>query len=72
MVEPTWLLMSSPTIGSPASWNFWAHTGSEAMKTGMALTNADPGLEAGVGVEALGLLGADRQVADQDLGTRFT
>jgi hypothetical protein len=32
--------MSSPTIGTPASVNFWAHTGSLAMNTGMALTNA--------------------------------
>ena len=42
MVEPTWLLMSSPTIGTPASRNLRAHTGSEAMKTGMAFTKATP------------------------------
>src|ERR1700677_3466887 len=36
MVEPTWLLMSSPTIGTPASRNLRAHSGSEAMKIGMA------------------------------------
>ncbi len=42
MVAPTWLLMSSPTIGTPASSNFLAHTGSEAMNTGSALTNATP------------------------------
>ena len=42
MVAPTWLLMSSPTIGTPASANFLAHTGSEAMNTGSALTNATP------------------------------
>ena len=42
MVAPTWDLMSSPTIGTPASWNLRAHTGSEAMKTGMALTKATP------------------------------
>ncbi len=42
MVAPTWLLMSSPMIGTPASSNFLAHTGSEAMKTGSALTNATP------------------------------
>ncbi len=40
MVEPTWLLMSSPMMGTPASVNFFAHTGSEAMNTGMAFTNA--------------------------------
>ena len=42
MVAPTWDLMSSPTIGRPASVNFWAQTGSEAMNTGSALTNATP------------------------------
>jgi hypothetical protein len=42
MVAPTWLLMSSPTIGRPASSNFFAQTGSEAMKTGSALTKAQP------------------------------
>ena len=42
MVEPTWLLMSSPTIGTPASRNLRAHSGSEAMNTGMALTKATP------------------------------
>ena len=64
----TWLLMSSPTIGTPASRNLRAHSGSEAMNTGMALTKRHPGLEAGLGVEALGLLGADREVADQHVG----
>ena len=42
MVAPTWLLMSSPMIGTPAASNFAAHSGSEAMKTGRALTNATP------------------------------
>ena len=40
MVAPTWLLMSSPMIGTPASSNFLAHSGSEAMNTGSALTKA--------------------------------
>ena len=40
MVAPTWLLMSSPTIGTPAARNFSAHSGVPAMKTGSALTNA--------------------------------
>ena len=30
------------TIGTPASRNLRAHSGSEAMNTGMALTNATP------------------------------
>ena len=63
MVAPTWLLMSSPTIGTPASVNFCAHSGSLAMNTGMAFTNADAGVEAGLRVVALRLLGADGQVA---------
>ena len=42
IVAPTWLLMSSPTMGRPASRNFLAHAGSEAMNTGMQLTNAQP------------------------------
>ncbi len=42
IVAPTWDLMSSPMIGTPASVNFFAQTGSEAMKTGSALTKATP------------------------------
>ena len=42
MVDPTWLLMSSPMIGTPASRNRRAQSGSEAMNTGMALTKATP------------------------------
>ena len=42
MVAPTWLLMSSPTIGTPAARNFSAHSGSVAMKTGSALTKPTP------------------------------
>src|SRR5699024_2751783 len=42
IVAPTWLLISSPMIGTPASANFWAHCGSEAMNTGSAFTNATP------------------------------
>ena len=42
IVAPTWDLMSSPMIGTPAASNLAAHSGSEAMNTGMALTNATP------------------------------
>ncbi len=42
MVAPTWDLMSSPMIGTPAAVNFSAHTGSEAINTGRAFTNATP------------------------------
>ena len=41
MVAPTWLLMSSPTIGTPASVNFAPTRGRCAMNTGMALTKRD-------------------------------
>jgi DNA helicase-2/ATP-dependent DNA helicase PcrA len=34
MVAPTWDLMSSPTIGSPAAANLFAHSGSDAMAEG--------------------------------------
>ena len=40
IVAPTCDLMSSPTIGTPASVNLAAQTGSEAMKTCSALTKA--------------------------------
>ena len=68
MVAPTWLLMSSPTIGTPAASNFAAHSGSLAMNTGMALTNADAGVEAGLRVVALRLLGADGEVGHEHVG----
>ncbi len=42
MVAPTWLLMSSPTIGTFAASNFAAHSGLLAMNTGMALTKPTP------------------------------
>ena len=40
MVAPTWDLMSSPMIGTPAAVNLAAHSGSEAMNTGSAFTKA--------------------------------
>ncbi len=40
MVAPTCDLMSSPTIGTPASVNLSAHSLVPAMKTGRALTKA--------------------------------
>ena len=39
IVAPTCDLMSSPTMGSPASANRLAHSGSLAMNTGMQFTN---------------------------------
>jgi len=42
MVAPICDLTSSPMMGRPASVNFRAHCGSEAMKTGRQLTKAQP------------------------------
>ena len=42
IVAPTWDLMSSPTIGSPAFSKRLFQYFSRAMKTGMQLTNAQP------------------------------
>ena len=42
IVAPTWLLMSSPTIGTPASVKRCAHAGSLAMNTGIAFTKPTP------------------------------
>ena len=50
--------------------NFCAHSGSLAMNTGMALTNADAGVEAGLRVVALRLLGADRAGSDTSTSAR--
>ena len=70
MVAPTWLLMSSPTIGTPASVNFCAHSGLLAMNTGIAFTNADARVEAGLRVVALRVLGTDREVRHEHVGLR--
>ena len=42
IVAPTWLLMSSPMTGSPASAKRRCQYGSRPMNTGIALTNATP------------------------------
>ena len=42
MVAPTWLLMSSPMTGSPASAKRRCQYGSRPMNTGIALTKATP------------------------------
>ncbi len=46
MVAPTWDLMSSPMMGTPAARNRSAHSGTEATKTGRQLTNATPAFSA--------------------------
>ena len=68
MVAPTWHLMSSPTIGTPASSNFLAHSGSEAMKTGQRVDEGDLRVDRALRVELVGLLGAHRQVGDEHVG----
>ena len=68
MVAPTWDLMSSPMIGTPASSNFLAHSGSEAMKTGQRVDEGHPGVDRALGVELVGLLRAHRQVGDEHVG----
>ena len=42
IVAPTWLLMSSPMIGSPASAKRARHPFCEAMNTGTQFTKAQP------------------------------
>ena len=71
MVAPTWLLMSSPTIGTPASANFLAHTGSEAMNTGKRVDERHARVDRALGVELVGLLGAHRQVGHQHVDVRL-
>ena len=46
MVAPTWLLMSSPMTGRPASAKRRCQYGSRPMNTGIALTNATPAARA--------------------------
>src|SRR3990172_7395332 len=42
MVAPTWLLISSPIIGSPCSMKRFCQYAWEAMNTGTQFTNAHP------------------------------
>ena len=57
-------------IATPASSKRFAHSGLEAMKTGMLLTKATPASSAHFGVEFGRLLAADRQVVHQHVGAR--
>ena len=68
MVAPTWLLMSSPTIGSLASVNFCAHSGSRRDEHGDRVHEADARFEARGRVEALRLLRPDGEVAHEHVG----
>ena len=71
MVAPTWLLMSSPTIGRPASPKLLRPFGVGREEHGDAIDHRDAGVEAGLRVMLDGLLGADRQIAQQHLGARL-
>ena len=55
-------------IGTPASSNFLAHTGSEAMKTGQRVDEGDARVDRALGVELVGVLRAHRQVGDEYVG----
>ena len=68
MVAPTWLLMSSPTIGTPASVNFCGPHRVAGDEDGDGVDEGHLGVQAGLGVVLLGLLAADRKVGDQHVG----
>ena len=60
--------MSSPISGRPALINFFSQTGLLAINTGMQFKKADAGIDGRLGVKFGGLLGADRQVVQQNIG----
>ena len=60
MVAPTWLLMSSPTIGHAGGLELRRPLGVGGDEHRDGVDEADAGVEAGLGVVLLGLLGADR------------
>ncbi len=68
MVAPTWLLMSSPTIGTPASSNFLAHSGVGGDEDGQRVDEGDLRVDRALGVELVGGLGAHREVGDEHVG----
>ena len=70
MVEPTWLLMSSPTIGHAGVAELAGPHGVRGDEDGDGVDERDTGVEAGLGVVALGLLGADGEVGDEDVRPR--
>ena len=69
MVEPTWLLMSSPMIGNAGVEEALRPLGVRGDEDRDGVDEGHPGLEARLGVVALGLLGADRQIGDEHVGT---
>src|ERR1700729_907131 len=77
MVAQNWLLMSSPTMGKPASRNFWAHSdflgqwGVRGEKVGPGIPLRGAARQTGFGVMLNCLFRADGQVAQQHLGARL-
>ena len=70
MVAPTWDLMSSPTIGTPASVELLGPLRGAGDEDRQRVDEGDAGVDGALGVELGGVLGAHRQVADEhvDLG----
>lgn len=67
MVAPTCDLMSSPTIGTPASVNLSAHSLVPHDEDREGVDEGDLGVDGALRVELRRVLGTDGQVADQDV-----
>ena len=70
MVAPTWLLMSSPTMGRPASLELLRPFRIGGEEDGHAIHHRDARREAGFRIVFDGLFGADRQIAQQHFCAR--
>ena len=68
IVAPTWLLMSSPTIGTLGGLELRGPLGVAGDEHRDGVDEADAGVEAGLRVVALRVLGAHGQVADEHVG----
>jgi len=62
--------MSSPTIGRPASANFFAQVGSEAIEDRQRVDEAAAGVDRGLRVVLVRILRADRQVGHDHVDAR--
>lgn len=67
MVAPTWDLMSSPTIGTPASVNLSAHSLVPADEDRESVDERDLGVDGALRVELRSDLGTDGEVADENV-----
>ena len=68
MVAPTWLLMSSPTIGHAGGPELLGPLRVRGDEHGDGVHEGHAGVEAGLGVVALGVLGADGEVGHEHVG----